>query len=307
DSEGKPVAGARVRVANVQAGGDPKETLEALRDRYHKEPGGGQAPPKPKEWKDWSGSVPGQAPVVTTGEDGRFRLAGFGGERLVIFQVEGPGIATDYFRVMTQVGDPVVRPEFEGKIPGWMVVQNGIPLETVTAPSETVCYGATFRYLAAASRPIRGVVSDKKTGKPLAGVEVSAFGTKEDGLPRFLSVPEGAVSARTDREGRYELRGCLKSPGYVCFARAAKDRGHYFRMQFKVEGTAGLEPGVGRPAEGWSREPHRAFCIAQKARSCTVGGFRGVTSLGTAGRRRVLLPGPRKLASRCSATAKARW
>jgi len=241
DSEGKPVAGARLRVANVQAGGDLKETLEALRDRYHKEPGAGQAAPKSKEGKDWSGPVPGQAPVVTTGADGRFSLTGFGAERLVIFRIEGPGIATDYFRVMTRMGDPVVRPEFKGKIPGWRVIENGRPSETVTAPAETVCYGATFRYRAAVSRPIRGVVSDKKTGKPVANVELGVFGTKEDGLPRFLSVPEETTFARTDREGRYELRGCLKSPSYVCFARAA-DRGRYFDMQFRVDGTAGLEP-----------------------------------------------------------------
>jgi RNA polymerase sigma factor (sigma-70 family) len=242
DSEGKPVAGARLRVANVQAGGDLKETLEALRDKYHKKPVEGQAPPKPKEWKDWSGPVPGQGEAVTTGEDGRFHLAGFGGERLVIFQVEGSGIATGYFRVMTRLSDAVVRPEFKGKIPGWSVVENGRLSETVSAPLETVCYGATFRYLAAASRPIRGVVMDKKTGKPLASVTVSAFGTKEDGLPRFRSVPETPVYARTDREGRYELLGCEKSPVYSWSYYEPEDRGHYFPLSKKIEDTAGLKP-----------------------------------------------------------------
>ncbi len=249
DSEGKPVAGARLRVGNVQAGGDIKETLEALRNKYHKKPGEGQAPRKSKDWRDWlvgdwkewSGPVPGQGQAVTTGEDGRFRLSGFGSERLVIFQVEGPGIATGYLRVMTRVGDPIVRPEFKGRIPGWTVLENGRLSETVTAPAETVCYGATFRYLAAASRPIRGVVTDKKTGKPAADVEVFAFAEKEDGLPRFLSVPEVPVYARTDREGRYELLGCEKSPVYL-WSYNTQDSGRYFPLSKKIKDTAGLKP-----------------------------------------------------------------
>jgi len=38
-------------------------------------------------------------------------------------------------------------------------------------------YGATFDHVAAASRPIHGVVRDGKTNKPVPGVRVSAENT----------------------------------------------------------------------------------------------------------------------------------
>src|SRR5262249_44827669 len=66
DQEGKPVAGAKVRVTDVRAykGEDLKEELEELLK-------GGM---DTRAEKAWAGLLPGQPSSVTTGPDGRFRL-----------------------------------------------------------------------------------------------------------------------------------------------------------------------------------------------------------------------------------------
>jgi RNA polymerase sigma factor (sigma-70 family) len=218
DEAGKPVAGAKVRVGSVQAypGEDLTEVLEKLR-KSNEFPGAA---------KHWGGPFPGQAQVVTTGEDGRFHMAGFGGERLVTFHVEGPGIEYTNFRVMTRAGDPVVGPE--GKV-------NLAMGNTITVVPAKL-YGSTFRYLAAASRPIRGVVTDKETGKPLADVVIRV--RADQGL---LPGSGAMLTTRTDQDGRYELLGCPKSSAYHLVAQPA-DTGRYFAVIVGVADTPGLTP-----------------------------------------------------------------
>src|SRR5262249_53358933 len=162
-------------------GGDLTELLAAARK--------GDNSPDPT--KVWVGRVPEQAPVVTTKGDGRFRLIGFGRERLVSLYIERPGMAYAARDVLTRVGPD--------------------------KPDVSWLHYATFDYVALPSRPIRGVVRDQKTGKPLAGVEVQC----RTGFLQQLAV-------HTDKEGRYELLGYPKVPNYrlavrpadgqVCFA-----------------------------------------------------------------------------------------
>src|SRR5262249_5071192 len=83
--------------------------------------------------RGWEGSLPGQPAVLTTGADAKFRWAGVGRDRAVHLRLEGRGIATARFDAQ----------------------------------------GAAFEFQAALSRPIRGVVRDKDTRKPLAGVTVT--------------------------------------------------------------------------------------------------------------------------------------
>jgi hypothetical protein len=89
-------------------------------------------------------------------------------------------------------------------------------------------YGATFEHAAAPSRPIRGVVRDKKTGKPVAGVGVSAFYTTH--------------RPRTDKDGRYELLGYPKgSSGYDVTYTPAEGQ-PYFHASLRLPDTEGLTP-----------------------------------------------------------------
>jgi RNA polymerase sigma factor (sigma-70 family) len=196
DPDGKPVAGARINVTSVMtaAGDDLDNYLESVRKH------------RVVIAKYWSGSLPGQPAVVTTGADGRFTLAGVGRERVVRLRVEGPAIATSDFEVMTRVADKV------GNL-----------------------HGASFQYVAVASRAIRGVVRDKETRKPLAGVPIglASLGREYFFEPRWMTV--------TDKEGRYELLGLAKAPSYNLAVKPAAGQ-LYFQREAQFGDPPGLTP-----------------------------------------------------------------
>ena len=199
DPEGQPLAGVKLAVVSVSA---PLEDLEA----YLKAVRIGDY--EPTFAKQWSGPLPGQQAVLTTGADGRFRLAGVGRERVIRLQLEGPGITSAYLNVMTRAG------------------------KEVTGHRRNV-YGSSFDYLAVAARPVSGVVRDKDTGKPLAGVSVesqAAWGT-DSPLCRVV----------TDQEGRYELLGLAKRPGgYGYHLKIKPVNGLYFQRDVRLKDAPGL-------------------------------------------------------------------
>jgi RNA polymerase sigma factor (sigma-70 family) len=121
-------------------------------------------------WKSCRGPLPGQPPALTDA-DGRFRLTGLGRDRQVSLALEGPAILPRSFFVA------VNRPT-EAAAPGGR--------------------GTAFEYLTAAGRPIRGVVRDRGTGRPLSGVKISLQATGPQ--------PSGPTTL-TNRDGRYELLG----------------------------------------------------------------------------------------------------
>jgi RNA polymerase sigma factor (sigma-70 family) len=209
DPDGRPVAGARITITGLSApkGDDLGGYIEAVRKGYYQ-----YTLPK-----NWGGPLPGQPAVRTTGADGRFRLAGAGRERVVNLHVEGPEVATVDLSVMTRVADPV----------------KGAQLDPFDAARHV--YGASFDYVAAASRPIRGVVRDKATGKPLAGVWVFVEYWVN---PKYEVNPQKAL---TDQQGRYELLGLAKSPSRTLAVRPP-DGQLYFQRQIGVHDTPGLAP-----------------------------------------------------------------
>jgi RNA polymerase sigma factor (sigma-70 family) len=200
DQEGKPVAGATVGVANVRIykGEDLKEELNDIRRGSmgtHLE-------------KGWNGPLPGQPTSITTGADGKFRLTGFGRERIVDLLVEGPGIHYSHIQVMTRESKPIVNPD--------------------RFRQQQRIYGATFEYLAAPSRPIRGVVREKETGKLLAGV-------------RIESLAATTHVTYTDKDGRYELLGHAKSKEYHLTAVPPEGQ-PYFTANARFSDTVGFAP-----------------------------------------------------------------
>jgi hypothetical protein len=83
------------------------------------------------------------------------------------------------------------------------------------------------------------VVRDKESGKPMAGVLI------------WVQAPIGAVispvgtnvsrfTARTDREGTYELLGFPKSESYIVYARP--DTGRHFAVGVRFKDREGLGP-----------------------------------------------------------------
>jgi hypothetical protein len=162
--------------------------------------------------------------VLITGADGRIRLAGFGSDRLVHFHIEGPGIVAHWMKAMTR------------------------PSEPVDISKNDRFYGAVFDYVAQASRPVRGVVRDKATGKPVAGVEIGS--------------PFAIKKVHTDTEGRYEVLGSPKSDRYDLEVHPANGQ-LYFAGSLRFSDTPGLDPLVA-DIELVSGTPLRG-CVTDKA------------------------------------------
>jgi RNA polymerase sigma factor (sigma-70 family) len=200
DLEGKPGAGAKVRVLGVAA--YPGEDLTKMLEETRLQGGSGSAV------KQWEGRLPGQASTLTAGPDGRFRLAGFGRERTVRLLVEGDTIEYTAITVMTRAGEAVEGPKMpEGYRRGKV-------------------YPAAFDYLAEPSRPIRGVVRDKVTDKPVAGVTLWSYLTTH--------------RTQTDQEGRYELLGHPKSTTYTLYV--VPSDGRHFGRRVQIGDTPGFSP-----------------------------------------------------------------
>jgi RNA polymerase sigma factor (sigma-70 family) len=151
---------------------------------------------------NWAGPLPGQSATFTTDRNGRIDFRGTGADRVVLFKLEGARIATQGVSVMAAAA---AKKDPRGR---------------------TVAYGAGSDVVANASRAIRGVVRDQQTGKPLAGVVVGRPGTDW-------------VRTTTDRDGRYELRGCDKGSQYSLLATPAD--GLHFARGLVLEDRRGLE------------------------------------------------------------------
>jgi RNA polymerase sigma factor (sigma-70 family) len=140
DLEGRPVAGATVRIFRVEQG-DLKRFVEDKK-RY----------PYPDMKTLAAAALDGPA-SVTTNKEGRFRLTGFGRDRAVLLEVRGPNIELSAFHVLTRTG----------------------PLPGMDPRSHHGTYPATFDLLALPSKPIVGTVREKGTGKPVAGITVGSM------------------------------------------------------------------------------------------------------------------------------------
>ena len=171
DLEGKPVAGAKVRVesASIVPNGGPRASLEWLARRG----------PRPK-LNTIAGPPPGATAETTTDAAGKFRLTGIGRDRAVRLLVTGPGIAHEEIEALTVLElDP--KPDRAARV-----------------------FPAQFDLVTAPSRPIRGTVRDTDTGKPVPGVSINAFAgptsvtTDRDGrydLPGYKKGPKYTVYA----------------------------------------------------------------------------------------------------------------
>lgn len=139
DLEGNPIAGAKVRVINIQkpAEGDLTPWLEKQKR--------GSTIGLPR--------LPIAAPqgnASLTDEEGRIHLTGVGRERIARISVTGAGLETTDFWVVT-------RPELPEGLRG----------------GNLGTYPATFAHLVGPGKVIIGTVREKGTGKPLAGITVA--------------------------------------------------------------------------------------------------------------------------------------
>src|SRR5262249_34506150 len=181
DLQGKPVAGARVQVRSFAGddGPDLKPFVESLQKK------GASNYSAVRTWLD--PKLLDLAQPVVTGADGKFRLTGIGRERLVVLRFEGPTIETSEVCAMTRPAPTIVTPRAKDH----------------PRLGNSVFHGNTFDHPAAPTRPVVGVLRDKDTGKPLAGITIqSRMGSARE---HFASDPY--VATTTDAEGQYRLVG----------------------------------------------------------------------------------------------------
>jgi RNA polymerase sigma factor (sigma-70 family) len=222
DLEVKPVAGATLRLLQVMA--SPDESLDAwLKEAMVK-----SAPPRNRstdlEQKYLERFATAPQTVVTTDDAGRFRLTGIGRERLAIVQLDGPNIVSQHLRIRTRPGESFDVP--------WMEADR----EYGHARQFHTYYGSDFRHAAGPTRPIVGVVRDKDTKKPLAGVTVQCEKVAHNPIHgRHI------VHSTTDAEGRYRLVGMPPATGNKIRVMPPADM-PYVSPTVEVPGTNGADP-----------------------------------------------------------------
>lgn len=207
DLEGRPIAGATVRLKRLwkmpsealseglkQLQTKPKDRRDSFSRLYHK-------------YKGVLSSVWGVLDVpknTKTGADGRFQFRGLGRDRIAEIRIEGPNIE---YRTLTVV----VRPGLAENLPRDL-------------------YGPAFDYPAAPSKPIRGSVREKGTGKLLAGIRVGCQAASGD----------ESSEAFTDKRGHYEIPGVRKSDQYIL--NLGYRNPPYINYSKNVEDTPALGP-----------------------------------------------------------------
>jgi RNA polymerase sigma factor (sigma-70 family) len=197
DLEGRPIRGVTVRPVVLSAYDNEdlsawEVAMASANDINNNE--AIRLPSKGLELFRWRDEL-----AVTTGADGRFRLTGIGRERVASLWLEGPTIVTSFVdsSARTRRG-PTYR----------------LPIERSKPEYGThVYYGATFDHVAAPTRPIEGVVRDKDTGKPLAGISI-----RSDRMAGSAISGGDYVRATSGADGRYRLLGMPSGDGNVITA-----------------------------------------------------------------------------------------
>ncbi len=219
--EGKPVVGATLRVLQINAarGEDLGPWLEAVR--------GKKGLSLDLEQKYVPRYTLALSPQAVTDTAGRFRLTGIGCNRLVRARLEGPGIASEKLYLLTRPGKAITVPYHEGNP------------ESNDPRSVIVYYAANFQHVAVPTRPVIGVVRDRDTGKPLAGVKIrSDSRASTSNQYRRLDTE---VWTSTDAKGRYRLVGLAKGTGYMMVVVPAGDQ-PYVATRKPVPDSPGLDP-----------------------------------------------------------------
>ena len=148
-------------------------------------------------------------------------------ERLVTLRIGGAGAAeTELVIVNRKDFDPKpyngVKPAPIGGGGG------GLPRAAV------VYHGPDGSVIVETGKRIRGTVTDVDTGKPCVGLKVTLV---SDGLV----VVRLHISAVTDAEGKYEIRGVRKSTSYAV-ATDSDPATRYYTTRVRKDDTAGYEP-----------------------------------------------------------------
>jgi RNA polymerase sigma factor (sigma-70 family) len=178
--EGRGIAGVEIRVRRVEKRADGGDLAAFIATK--KQWARGNYVNGPDLESLGAAALP-LATSITTDVNGRFRLTGFGRERVIHLTIQARNIEPIYVEALTRTG------RVEGLFSG--------------NENDTV-YGATFERIIPPGKAIVGTVREKGTGKPLAGIRISC----------------GRSAATTDAEGHYRIDGPRKRSEYSVTASA---------------------------------------------------------------------------------------
>ncbi len=217
DSQGRAVPGAVIRADELGAladGLDPDQLLASGEMRYDQDSLRYLAP-------TWLG----RQATWTADRDGRFEITGIGRDRIVGLKIEAAGMAHSGLCAMARPSraTPKPRPRPSRKPDGMMFYGN--------APLPTLC-SATFSHILVSCKPIVGVVREKGTGQPVAGVNVTGI------EPATWTW----VQARTDAGGRFQLIGLPKAGMFQVRVNPRTGFDPYLTATTTVTDTEGLRP-----------------------------------------------------------------
>lgn len=185
DTEGKPVAGARLRLRQVfrQIETSYGEFVEALRENRLP----ANTPHGVLDAAEW----PGVAFEATSDESGRVSIRGISPEALVALEVEAPGCVRTLAHVLGRDMAPILYPQHPEPNLGANLFQ-----------------GRSFEVVLSRSRVVRGQVRDRVTGAPIRNANV-VFEWVVPGSVYESTAIEILESLRavTDEDGRYCLDG----------------------------------------------------------------------------------------------------
>lgn len=178
----QPVAGARVRVGNIQQvrDGDLSGYVEFAKRDNPRDYDDARRRSVAKTFFGEFGRRDGFGDLIaaTTDEDGRFTLNGFGRNRVGWLIIDGAGIATDRVLIRSEEGQK-------------LRMRDGDAIFDF--------YPARFEYTSRESAPVEGTAIDQETGEPVAGVVIENLEAR--------TFPQGVCSTTTDESGRYRLAG----------------------------------------------------------------------------------------------------
>jgi RNA polymerase sigma factor (sigma-70 family) len=211
DLEGRPVPGVHVVVDQIS---------------YLQGEGGRHIPfDAPKDQVRMGGDIINTNSIVpdaVTDRDGRFEITGLGRDRRIDVVIEGPTIERRSAVIVTRM-----QPTRQVPGSGSVDRQRGRPTR--------MQYGAEFTHVIGPCKPIAGVVRDKATGQPVAGIHVLKPHDRSD---------EAFAFATTDKHGRYRLVGLPRAESHELHFDPGPGR-PYFQTTARVAANApGVEPVV---------------------------------------------------------------
>jgi RNA polymerase sigma factor (sigma-70 family) len=246
DTEGKPLAGAKVQVVGVYQPADGKldsfltgwknqwdDALRRIEDRMYMP----------------LASVHGDG---KTDRDGRFTLKGIGAERVAQVEIEAAG----YGKLSIYL---VTRPGLDAG-PINMAAHDQIPPELRIPGQPPLLSGPKVEAIVEGAKVIEGVVTDAESGKPLAGIMVTSG-----------SGYNSQVTARSDKDGKYRLTGLTKArehlvhtmtrdestTPYLMWSARVLDTPGLGSIKYDIQMTRGvvvtgrlLDRSTGKPVEG---------------------------------------------------------